>query len=180
MSRHNGVGVRLAAIALVLLPACGGSSPAPAPAPALVAAGGTWAGTVRIRTVTGGECGESLQYLVNSTTQALLTLQQNGAEVTGQASLRGATCTLQGSATTTGVSLNSTRCEHPPNVINFTVCSPGGGGRDLITPRSLSMTLGINGSSASGQFTEVWDVRPVGGAVTSSTTMTGDATLARQ
>ena len=180
MNSYEAATAGLVTIALVLLSACSGSATGPAPAPALVAAGGTWAGTLRIRTLTGGECGESLQYLVNSTAQAQLNVEQNGTELTGQARLRGAICTLQGSATTAGVSLNSTRCEHRPDVINFTVCSPEAGGRELTTPRSLSLTLTINGSSASGQFTEIWDVRPVGGAVTSSTTLTGEATLARQ
>src|SRR5688572_10719672 len=72
------------------LSGCGGDSPAAsAPAPVVVNAAGTWAGPFGITAVTGGECGESLQYLVNSTATVRLNVQQNGTEVTADARLPG-------------------------------------------------------------------------------------------
>lgn len=177
MALQTSAGALLLLVFPLLLAGCNGDS-SPAPAPTIVEAAGTWVGPIRVTGVTGGECGESMQYLVNSTATVRLTVQQNGSEVTAQTMLPGnATCTLTGSATATGITLNSSRCDLPPNYVNYTFC-PGAGGRELAT-RSLSMSLTINGNAATGQFTQVEDARPVGGTVTSSTTFTGQATLSR-
>ena len=162
----------------LLLSGCGGdNSTASAPAPVIVNAAGTWVGPFRITALTGGECGESMQYMVNSTATIRLDVRQNGTEVTADTRLPdAATCILAGSASTSGISLTSARCDMPPNYINFTVCA--GAGRELST-QSLSLSLTITGNSASGQFTQVENARAVGGNITSSHTFTGQATLTR-
>ena len=160
----------------LLLSGCGGDG-STAPAPVIANAAGTWVGPFRIATVSGGECGDSLQYLVNSTATIRLNVQQNGTELTADTRLPGsATCLLTGSASPSGISLTVARCDMPPNTINYTVCA--GAGRELST-RSLSLSLTITGNSASGQFTQVENARAVGGDITSSHTFTGNVTLTR-
>jgi hypothetical protein len=178
MALQTSAGAFLLLAPSLLLAGCNDNSAAPAPAPTIVEAAGTWVGPIRVTSVTGGECGESMQYLVNSTQTVRLTVQQNGSEVAAQTMWPGnATCTLTGSATATGITLTSSRCDMPPNYVNYTFCT-GVGGRELST-RSLSISLTINRNAATGQFTQVDDARPVGGNVTSSMTLIGEATLSR-
>jgi hypothetical protein len=118
--------------------ACAGSDSTPT-APSIVAASGTWRGTVVVTAVTGDECAGALQYLVGSSFPYTLTLQQNGTSVTGKVETGGRTCDIAGNADSDGMSLAGSACTS----IAIDVTSCQGNVREMsLQMITIAMTIG--------------------------------------
>ena len=166
------------------LAACGGGTPsAPAPA-AIVEVAGQWRFAVRITGVTGGDClNPVFATAVNRVYAQTLTLQQNGATLTGgvPGTIYGVDCSLTGTATQNSISLRTPGCaplrsEAAPAI---PVSCPSGGELWITSP-AVTADLTFNGTTGTGTYAETFTVTSAAGQQVSTMTVNGSVTMTRQ
>lgn len=143
---------RLMLCSVFCLSACSGKDTPTAPATAQVA--GLWSGTITQTGATGGECLALFQLGNGGTAGITLAITQNGTALTGTATSSGSggTCTFNGTAGSTNLSLNVTSCQ--PAGYSVT-CN--GQLRDVyLAARSVTAT--ISGNTLTGSAGDTWNV----------------------
>lgn len=162
--------------------ACGGSSPA-APTPvAVTPVAGEWRWSVRLTSITGGDCASGVfQPSVGITYAQLLRLQQDGAAVTGHsnATIYGVDCEFAGTLAGSSLALRSTSCA--PLIVGtvpLPVTCASGAVRQLHAV-SAAANLVISANTGSGTYTETFPVSSEEGQQFEPLTVNGTVTMVR-
>jgi hypothetical protein len=158
LSRLLRLGLVAVTVAIVMAAvACGDGKSTTAPTPTIVNVAGLWTATLRMTSVSGGECvGPSWGYLVGQQDTYTLQVTQNGSALTARATStsEGVSTDFSGTAGTNTISLNAT--VSPDAWIYGATCTSG-------EKRDVQMTAGtingtINGNTGSGTYVETYNV----------------------
>jgi hypothetical protein len=141
-----------ALIASLLVVGCEDDSPTE---PSLVQVGGLWTGSIRLTSVTGGECvGPTLAPRIGTTQVYTLQITQNGGDLTATATETGTgiNTNYSGTAGTNVFTLNTTS----PNTILGFPCSDGQ--RRDVSRTVSTINASVSGNSGNGTAAETYNV----------------------
>ena len=119
--------------------------------------GGDWTYTLRLNTVSGGECvGSAVQAAVGSTDSGPLTIVQTGSSLSatiGEPTT--GTCTYSGSVSGDSITLNLSRCDG--GMVLFSFPCANGAMRD-IEYASNAISASVAGNNATGTSVETYTI----------------------
>ena len=150
-------GLPAAAFVLLCISCRGGASSPTAPAapaaPTIASVAGLWTATMRLTSITGGECvGTTSQATVGALNTYALQVTQNGSSLTAVATntATGNYMYLSGTAGTSAITLNAT---YSSTAIIYGYLCSGGSHRDIVlTAATINAVVG--GNSATGTYAE--------------------------